>query len=192
LTIYPPRLLPASPPVDPDGTEYQYAIFLDGKRFYGIGLNGSDAVVDKDGRRERVFLLDLGPDWVLDTVLRLKHMLEDDADDFDFLRGLARGLVGVFESRTDNDDDTRYLAVANAAALAARHCRDRRRSAPAGRRSAAGRVLRARACRRDRWVMTGMKTNRQLQSDALTLGSSQLRRSLAIFSNTRSCMRRFI
>ena len=55
LTIYPPRLLPAPPPADPDGIEYQYAIFLDGKRFYGIGLNGSDAVVDKDGRRERVF-----------------------------------------------------------------------------------------------------------------------------------------
>ena len=120
LTLYRPRLLPASPPADPDGTEYQYAIFLDGEHFYGIGLYGSDAVVDKDGRRERVFLLDLGPDWVLDAVFRLKHMVEDDDDDFDFLRGLARGLVGVFESRTDNDDDTRYLAVTGAAALAAR------------------------------------------------------------------------
>jgi len=120
LTIYEPRLLPASPPADPDGTEYQYAIFLDGKRFYGIGLYGSDAVVDKEGRRQRVFLLDLGPGWVLDTVFELKNMLEDDDDDFAFLRGLARGLVGVFESRTDNDDDTRYLAVAGAAALAAR------------------------------------------------------------------------
>ena len=116
LTIYEPRMLPASPPADPDGTEYQYAIFLDGKRFYGIGLNGSNAVVNKDGRRERVFLLDLG----LDMVFRLKHMVEDYDDDFDFLRGLARGLVGVFESRTDNDDDTRYLAVTGAAALAAR------------------------------------------------------------------------
>lgn len=120
LTLYPPRLLPASPPESPDDTEFQYAIFRDGKRFYGLGLVGSDAMVDKDGRREHLFLLDLSPVWVLDTVLELKRMLEDGSDDYAFLRGLARGLVAVFESRTDNDDDTRYLALIDPIALAER------------------------------------------------------------------------
>ncbi|QQP94966.1 hypothetical protein [Lysobacter enzymogenes] len=120
LTIYEPRLQPASPPASPDDTEYQYAIFLDGKRFYGLGLNGSDAVVDKAGRRERVFLLELGSAGALDAALDLKRRLANDEPDFVFLRELARGLVGVFETRTDNDDDTRYLAVVDAAALAER------------------------------------------------------------------------
>lgn len=120
LVIYPPRMLPASPPEDPAHTEYQYAFYRGDERIYGLGLFGSDMGIDNGGRRELVFTLDLGRDWVLDTVFEFKRLLGNDDDDFVFLKGLARGLVSVFEGRTDNDEDTRHVAVADAALLAGR------------------------------------------------------------------------
>lgn len=120
LVIYTPRMLPASPPESPDHTEYQYPLYLGGKRVYGLGLNGSDAVMEKVGRREWISKLDLGRDWVLDAVFEFKRMLGSGDGDFLFLQGLARGLVGVFEKDTNRGYDFRYLALTDAALLAQR------------------------------------------------------------------------
>ena len=120
LTIHAPRMSPAPPPADAGHTEYQYNFRFDGQWFYGIGLNGSDEVVERAGRREWMFRLDLGRDWVLDTVFELKRMLGNSDEDFVFLQGMAQGLVRVFEKDTNHDYDFRYLALTDAGLLAQR------------------------------------------------------------------------
>lgn len=120
LVIYPPRMLPASPPEDPALTEYQYAFYRGDDRIYGLGLFGSDLVVENEAQRELVFTLDLRRDGVLDAVLEFKRILGNDDEEFAFLKGLARGLVAVFERRADNDEPVRYVAVTDAAMLASR------------------------------------------------------------------------
>jgi hypothetical protein len=114
LTIYAPRILPASPPEDPEHTEYQYSFYLHGKRIDGLGFFGTKLIKKKLGHLERIFELDLGRDWVLDSVFEFKKTLDDEGDNFVFLQSLARGLVGVFEKDSDADDDFRYLAMTNA------------------------------------------------------------------------------
>jgi hypothetical protein len=118
LTIRPPRMLPASPPRYPDEVEYQYTFYRGGEPYDGLGLFGTDVVVEKNGHRECVSTLDLGSDQLLNSVFRLKRDLGDD-DDFAFLQGLAYGLIAVFENHSDSDDG-RYVVVTNAALLAAR------------------------------------------------------------------------
>ena len=119
LTVCQPRIVPTSPPANPDDIEYQYALHQGDDRYY-LGLFGKDAVLEKDGHRERVSTLDLGRDWVLDSVFGIKRDLGNGDDDFVFLQGLARGLVAVFERRRYNDDDERYVAVTNTALLTVR------------------------------------------------------------------------
>lgn len=123
IVIYAPRMLPASPPEDPGRAEYQYAFYRGDDRIYGLGLFGSDMTVDKAGRRERVFTLDLARGQVLEMVFEFKRILENEDDDFVFLAGLARGLVAVFGNRPDDDADMRYVAVTDAALLAERGIR---------------------------------------------------------------------
>lgn len=117
LAIYRPRMLPASPPDDPNDVELQYLFYRNDDRFYGLALSASDEMVDKGGRWEQVFTLDLSNRHALEAVFKFKKLLGDESDDFSFLRGLAQGLVTVFESRTDNSDDVRYLAVTKAPSL---------------------------------------------------------------------------
>lgn len=114
LLIHSPRLLPATAP---DDIEYQYSIYRDGLPWDGLGLFGSEAMEDRGGRQQRVFTLDMGRDPVLDSVFRLKRALGSKDDDFDFLQGLARGLVAVYETRTDNDAEVRYVALTRAGLL---------------------------------------------------------------------------
>ena len=119
LSILSPRMLPASPPANPNDTEYQYTFYRDGESYDGLGLFGTDVVIEKDGRREGVSTLNLDREWLLDSVFRLKRDLGDDGDDFAFLQGLAYGLIAVFENHSDSDDG-RYVVVTDAALLAAR------------------------------------------------------------------------
>lgn len=111
ITIPQPRILPASFPEDPSHTEYQYAIYKNDTRIDGLGLFGSDWLLEKDRRREGVFSLDLGREWVLDSIFRFKEKINDKCDDFDFLKSLACGLLLPYQNRDDNDDDVRYLAL---------------------------------------------------------------------------------
>lgn len=120
LAISYPRMLPAEPPSAPNDTEYQYSIYLNDKRFSGVGLEGSNAVVEEAGRRVWTSKLDLGRASSLDSVFKLKRMLSNGDENFTFLRGLAQGLVRVFEQDTNRDYDFRYLALTDATLLAQR------------------------------------------------------------------------
>ncbi|WP_312369110.1 hypothetical protein [Stenotrophomonas sp.] len=117
LWIPQPQMVPASPPEDPSHNEYRYAIYRGEERIAGIGCFGADLQVRSAGQRERVFTLDLGRDWVLDAVLELKRTLNSDESDFEFLRGLAKGLVSVFENRSRVAYDLRYMAITRTALL---------------------------------------------------------------------------
>ncbi len=59
----------------------------------------------------RIFTLDLWQDWVIEWIQELRQQLEIDGDDFEFVQRLAEGLVQVFQSRTDNTEEVRYLAL---------------------------------------------------------------------------------
>ena len=108
LTICRPRRLPLE---DPSQTEYQYSIYLNDKRLYGIGLNGVDKLIEKIECKEWIFMLDIGSDW--EGVFRLKKILNNNDRDFVFLKNLAFGLIAVFEKDINANYDSRYLAVVN-------------------------------------------------------------------------------
>jgi hypothetical protein len=113
LKIFQPRMEPTA---TPDEVEYQYAIYRGDTR-YGFGCFGLSMVVQEQGRSVRVFTLDLGQDWVIESIQKLRERLSIDGDDFDFAQRLAEGLVQVFQSRTDNTEEVRYLALMQTAFL---------------------------------------------------------------------------
>lgn len=117
LVIYEPRI-EAGPA--PDEVEYQYAIYQNENTRDGLGLFGLNVVIEEGGQNVRVFTLDLGQPQVLESTLKLKQRLAIEGDDFDFIHGLAEGLVRVFESRTDNREAVRYVALTQDAALQAK------------------------------------------------------------------------
>lgn len=119
VSIPQPRILPATLPEGQEGTEYQYAFIRDGKMIGGLGFFGTDVEVEIAGRKEWVFTLDLGHDWLISSMVEFKQVLGDADDDLTFVRGLANGLVMAYAGRTDNEDNLRYVAVTTSAALAA-------------------------------------------------------------------------
>lgn len=118
VSIPQPRMLPASCAGSDDNIEYQYSFFLDGKDIGGLGLLGTCGFTERQGRREQLFTLDLGREGVLRSALGFRETLGNSDDEFVFLRGLAQGLVMAYAGRTDNDDDVRYVAIADADSLA--------------------------------------------------------------------------
>lgn len=117
LTIYPPRIVPASPPEDPNHDEYQYGLYRNGERIDGLAVFVTDESIERAGDRERIFTLDLGRDWVLDSILSLKKSLHSDDDDFDFLQGLAKGLLLVYQTRPKLTYKVRYIAITSKSML---------------------------------------------------------------------------
>lgn len=117
LVIYEPRI-EAGPA--PDEVEYQYAIYQNENTRDGLGLFGLNVLIDEGGEIVRVFTLDLGQPQVLESTLKLKQRLGIEGDDFEFIHGLAEGLVRVFDSRTDNREAVRYVALTQDVALQAK------------------------------------------------------------------------
>ena len=118
VTITAPRILPASPPEDPSHTEYQYLFYLNGQRVDGLGLFGSDEIVETQNGRERVFTLDLGRDWVLKSILGFKQTLNNQDSHFAFLCSVAQGLVLANMDHSSARYGVRYVAITTAEALA--------------------------------------------------------------------------
>jgi hypothetical protein len=107
LKIFQPRMEPMA---TPDGVEYQYAIYRGDAR-HGFGCSGFMTVVQDHGQSVRIFTLDIGQDWVIESIRQLRHRLDIDGDDFDFALHLAEGLVQVFQSNTGNTEEVHYLAL---------------------------------------------------------------------------------
>jgi hypothetical protein len=118
IVIHTPRMLPASPPENPDHTEYQYMFWRNSEIIGALAVFVSSMMVEKPGHKEQVFMLDLGRNLALDSMLRFKNALNNDDDEFTFLQGLAHGLVAVFENRYWVAYDLRYVAVTKLALLA--------------------------------------------------------------------------
>lgn len=121
IAIYRPRLVPAEPPYD---IEYQYLIFKDDKRFEGIALFVTDSWARGRNSSEQIFVIDLATAQAIDSALDVKSSLGLVGDDLTFLRELSRGLVAVFQSRTDNANVVRYIVVTSVRALVARGLND--------------------------------------------------------------------
>lgn len=120
VVITSPRVLPASPPEDPSHNEYQYLFYVDGARVDGLGLFGADVMIEAEGGRERVFTLDIGRDWVLESIFSFKRTLENTDDDLTFLIGLSQGLVMASMDHGSRKYDIRYVAVTTDDALSRR------------------------------------------------------------------------
>jgi len=121
IAIYRPRLVPAEPPYD---IEYQYLIFKDDKRFEGIALFVTDSWAKGRNSPEQIFVIDLATAQAIESALDVKSSLGLVEDDLTFLRELSRGLVAVFQSRTDNANVVRYIVVTSVKALIARGVND--------------------------------------------------------------------
>ena len=102
-----PRILPHT---FPDGIEYQFAFRRGDELVGGLGVYGAEQVVERPGRREWVYNLDLSSVSVLKSMLRSKQALGIADDDVTFLCGLAQGLVNVFAGQTNNTDNLHYVA----------------------------------------------------------------------------------
>lgn len=118
VTITAPRVLPASSPEDPSHTEYQYLLYLNGRRVDGLGLFGTEQLIETQNGPERVFTLDLGRDWVLKSILGFKRKLNNSDDDLAFLHSLSQGLVLANMDHSSTRYAVRYVAVTTNEALA--------------------------------------------------------------------------
>lgn len=115
IEIFQPRIHPTE---SPDEMEYQYSIYQGEKR-YGLGCCGICRQADSKGGSARIITLNLGEDWVIQSMLKLKRRLYNHDDDFTFVVNLARGLILVFKSRTDNTEAVQYIALTKESTLAA-------------------------------------------------------------------------
>lgn len=115
VTIALPRMLPHTFPDGREVVEYQFAFLRDGARISGLGLFGTEEFIE--GSRDRVYTLDLSPEWVLESVLQFKAALGDTSEDFDFLQSLAEGLVDVLARNARSRFSQRNLAIARIDAL---------------------------------------------------------------------------
>lgn len=115
LQIFTPRMQPTT---EANGVEYQYPIYR-GETMYGLGFFGAEALVRNGSQIEQAFILNLGHSSVIDSILQLKRDFEIQEDDAAFLVRLARGLVLVFATRTDNDEPVIYRAISDLSALQA-------------------------------------------------------------------------
>jgi hypothetical protein len=116
LKIFPPRMEPTA---EADGVEYQYPIYRGDTR-YGLGFFGTETMVQREGKPEQVFTLNLGSPTAIDAIFWLKRELQIHDEDAAFLINLARGLVLVFVTRTDNEDPVTYRAISDVSALQSR------------------------------------------------------------------------
>ncbi|MCS4235466.1 hypothetical protein [Stenotrophomonas sp. BIGb0135] len=137
VVITSPRVLPASPPEDPSHDEYQYLFYVDGVRVDGLGLFGSEAMMEAEGGHERVFTLDMGRDWVLESVFSFKRILGSTDEDLTFLIGLAQGLVMANMDQSSSKYSIRYVAVTTDDALSRRGINPSQMNLP----SEAGRIV---------------------------------------------------
>lgn len=113
IIIYMPRMLPL---VRPEDVEYQYTI-LHGKKRHGLGCLGLGTVIEENGEKSRLMTIDLGTANALASVDSLKMKLQIDDDYFEFLVGLAGGLVKAFLGETGGRLPIRYLALGDQALL---------------------------------------------------------------------------
>lgn len=118
ISVLRPRMLPASLPGRTDAIEYQYSFRRDGQSIGAMGFFGTEEKIEKGARREWVYTLDLGPDAVLEDVLRFKNTIGNTERNAEFLRGFAQGLVNALVGQVAGEDDLRYVASTHAGALA--------------------------------------------------------------------------
>jgi len=119
VSVLRPRILPATLMNGVAGTEYHYSLYRGDDRIGGLGLIGSDEVVEHGGVREHVFWLDLAREQVIRALLDYKQDFGATDEDFAYLRGIAHGLVVAFAGRTENEENLRYVAVTSIEALSA-------------------------------------------------------------------------
>jgi hypothetical protein len=108
VMICPPRMEPGTASGE---VEYQYWIYKNDDMGHGLGCFGSSVLVEEAGQTVRLFTLNLGQPQAIESMLKLKQQFHLDVSDFEFIHRLAEGLVRVFESRTDNAEAVRYVAL---------------------------------------------------------------------------------
>ena len=114
LVIYRPRIEPGS---TADEVEYQYTIYKEDGTHSGVGLVGLNVMIEEAGETVRLLTLNLARPQAIKSMLRVNPRLGIDGDDFGFIRRLAEGFVRAFESRTDNTEAVRYMALTQDAPL---------------------------------------------------------------------------
>lgn len=114
VTISFPRILPATADDGSDANEYQYMFSRDQQRVGATGFFGTEQVIERNGSREVRYTLELSPEQVLDSILRLQKVLGNSDDKFSFICGVAEGLVNVFFGQPGNPESRRYVAIAKA------------------------------------------------------------------------------
>lgn len=117
ISILRPRMLPDAQLDGSIGIEYQYTFNRDSKTVWAIGFFGKQALITTNGGRERRHTLDLGPDWVLNDMLKFKDSLGNLDEPFAFIQSLAQGLVNSFAVEVGNPQDLRFVAFTRADAL---------------------------------------------------------------------------
>jgi len=114
-----PRILPHTFQDGREGVEYQFSIRKGDERIDGLGVFGTEGVIEASGQREWEFTIDLSSESALRSMLRSKESIGSTDDDITFLTALARGLVNVFAGQDDNTDNLSYVAFTSVEALSA-------------------------------------------------------------------------
>jgi hypothetical protein len=98
-------------PRNPGEAEYQFAIYR-GDKWYAFSCYGVCRLMIINWKPTRINSMNLGRDWLLDAILRIKKALGVDGTDLEFVHGLAVGITKTFESRSDNVYEVDYTVVA--------------------------------------------------------------------------------
>lgn len=112
-----PRMLPHTFVDGREGVEYQFSFRRGDERLDGLGVFGTEQVIENHGQQEWLYTIDLSSESALKSMLRSRDSIGATDDDITYICGLARGLVNVFAGQDDNTENLLYVAFTSAEAL---------------------------------------------------------------------------
>ena len=96
ITISHPRMYPE---IKSDGTvvaDYEYTFYRNGEIIDGLATQGIEKITEISGNREYTYTLEITNRNTVERLIKLKLRIGNKDSDFEFISGIAQGMINVF------------------------------------------------------------------------------------------------
>ena len=117
IRISPPRALPEFRHDGRAGIEFQYTLSINEEIIDGFGISGFREITKENGERIETYTLEISHESTINRILQLKQRIGNTDSEFEFIAGIAKGMVSVFTESESNIFAQRHIAITNHKAL---------------------------------------------------------------------------
>ena len=105
------RVLPEHREDGRAGIEYQYTLSINGEIIDGFGISGFRDITKENEGREEIYTLEISHESTINRILQLKRRIGNIDSEFEFIAGIAKGMVSVFTESKSNIFAQRHIAI---------------------------------------------------------------------------------